>query len=557
MKDYTIEHVVESGELFYIFYDKKKNKKIYLNSTYSSEKEAEKFLGEINSDQLNIIIGIGNGTLIKKIRNSNFIQCLIIEPFEEVKIDEEAEEIINSRKNISFYYSKNITPIIFNEYIRRFLGLNTNILIHPRYEKTSKKILNETLEIIKNGTIMSRINKNTERFFKKDWIIEPLLNLEYTLSAPSIRELSNKFVGETALLVASGPSLAEKIPFIKKVKDKAFIFSVGSALNGLLSNDVVPDYVTAIDSGIKNYTTHFKGVNYNGPLILSGMLNSNILKNHKGVSILSNLNIDPITPLYRKEVPSFPSVPSVAVFTLNILYYLGFSRVYLIGQDLALQNGNYYAKGIKLHSNSNNHHPDLYIESNNGKQVGTLFSLYSHLQSFNNLVELIDQEKMKIYNLSENGAKIKGIDYISTDSIELINNKKTIRHDLIINSEENVSVLKKIILEINSTQKIVADLQKKLGKINTKAITLKDLSIVLKIFKELRKQKIIEDIFLKQLSFYVQKLNNKFEYTFEKEIITNKDRLEMVQDIIKLVNEIHNYLEEVLSDERIKGYLSH
>ncbi|MET3697647.1 hypothetical protein SAMN05877753_106245 [Bacillus oleivorans] len=554
--NYKIEKIKEFDETFFVYNELKNNRKIHLNSTFSSEKEAEKFINQIKSDQLNIVIGIGNGAFLKKLKNNDFIHCLIIEPFEDVILDESTIEIIKNSDNISFYYLKDITSLIINGYIKRFLGLYSNILIHPRYEKTNSDLLNKIISIVKDGSIMLRVNKNTEKYFKKDWIIEPLLNLEYTLAHSSLGEFKDKFAGETALLVASGPSLNENIPFIKKVKDKVHIFAAGSALKGLLSNNITPDFVTVMDSSIKNFTSHFKEVNYTGTLIVSGMANSNIIKNHGGPFILANLNIDSITTRFRKEVPAFPSVPSVSVFTLQILYYLGFSKVYLIGQDLALINGEYYSKGVTVHQNTNNFEAQLFVDGNNGSKVATLYLLYAHLQSFNDIVGLLDKERIKIYNLSRNGAKIKGVEYVPVESVNIFGGKRQIITEDILhkNTGKYTDTIKLFVTEITNAQKKVNEILKKLNKLNINAVSLDDLKRVLKLFKELRSQKIIEEIFLKQLSFYVQKLNNKFEYTFEKEIVSNQDRIEMVKDIIGLVEEIQKYLKEVLEDDRIKIY---
>ncbi|QXE00958.1 motility associated factor glycosyltransferase family protein [Terribacillus sp. DMT04] len=557
MENFFIKKVIELNKTFFIYNQPDAGKKVYLNSNFSSEKEAEKFVKQIKSEELNIIIGVGNGTIIEQLNKLEFIHCLIIEPYTDVKLSERTQDIIDNNNKMTFYHYENINPLIINGYIKKFLGVKSNLLIHPRYEKTNVEQVNEILDTIKNGLLMLQLNKNTEKYFKKDWIIQPLLNLEYTLESTSIDVYKNKFRGETALLVASGPSMKENIPFIKKMKDKAHLFSVGSALNGLLSHNIVPDYVTVIDSSIKNYTAHFQGVNYSGPLIVSGIINSKIFKMHKGNSILANIDTDSITPRFRKEVPCFPGVPSVAVFSLQILYYLGFSNVYLVGQDLALLNGEYYAEGVRQHDSTNNYESQLLVDSNNGSKVGTLFSLFAHLESFNNLIGLFDKEKMKIFNLSKNGARIKGTEYINPESVDImgIKDKKSIKNIPIKSTHQDVNVIKNFVSEISQVKNEIDAILKKLNKINARAVSLNDLRKVLKLFKEIRKNKMIEEIFLNQLSFYVQRINNKFEYNFEKEVITNQDRVEMVNDIIKLTREIHIYLIEVLCDPRIEYYL--
>lgn len=549
---YAIEQVHELDQVFYVY--KTNEKSVYLNSNFSMEKEMEKFAKNIKKDRFNILIGVGNGAVIEKLSTNTGVHSLIIEPFKDVELSKEAENLIKENSNISFFYNEDISPLIINSYIKRFSGIETNILIHPRYEKTDRELLSKIVKSIKDATVMLQVNINTERFFQKDWVIEPILNLPYTTKIPPINELEGKFVGETAFLVASGPSLKENMEFLKNNSNKAYIFAAGSAINGLLSNDVEPDFVSVIDSSEVNYTAHFQDSRYSGPLIISGMVNSKIVENHNGPLLLADLNIDPITSRYCNAVQTFPSVPSVAVFTLQILYYLGFSKVYLIGQDLALLGGEYYAKGVKVHQKSNHFDSQLYVESNNGEQVGTLYSLYSHLQSFNDLIKLLDSDKMKIYNLSENGAKIDGAPFISPQEVEINKLKSNIHYQGEMVYDITDKKITEIIKEIEKTEKEVFELLEKLNKFNLKAINFDDLKRVLKLFKKVRELDLVENVLLNQLSFYVQQINNKFEYTFEKNTISNDDRVVMVKQIINLLEIIHGYILSILDDKRIQTY---
>ncbi|WP_457622718.1 motility associated factor glycosyltransferase family protein [Persephonella sp.] len=59
---------------------------------------------------------------------------------------------------------------------------------------------------------------------------------------PYLFRPSRKLENSTAFIVASGPSLEKNIDFIKKNKDKAVIFSCGTALHKLYRENIVPDF---------------------------------------------------------------------------------------------------------------------------------------------------------------------------------------------------------------------------------------------------------------------------------------------------------------------------
>lgn len=554
MKDYKIECIEEQDSIHYVFNRNEKN--VYLNSIVSSKKEMLKFVGNLSNDNFNIIIGIGNGTLIEELSTFKNIHNLVIEPFNDIKLNEQQKDMLIQNNNISFYYYDELTPLIINSYIQRFSGLETNIQLHPHYDKTDITLMNEIILDIKNALTMMQVNKNTEHFFQKDWIIEPVLNLPFTTKIPLINEMKDQFKGETAFLVSSGPSLKEQIDFVKKNKENAYIFAAGSAINGLLSNGVEPDFVSVIDSSFINFTAHFQGSNYSGPLIVSGMANSKIVENHKGSFFLADLNLDSITKRYRESVDTFPAVPSVAVFTLQVIYYLGFSKVYMIGQDLALTNGNYYSEGVKVHQGTNQFESQLMVDSNNGDKVGTLYSLYSHLQSFNDLISLLDTEKMQIYNLSKHGAKIKGTKYIDVNEVSLTTKRNKKQDNCKMEFSIDDAMIFEFVEELMLIEKETSFLLNRLKKFNTAAINLEDLKRILKIFKKFREIDLIENVLLNQLSFYVQIINNKFEFLFEEKTINNENRLEMVRQIIKLVELTNTYVNELLVDDRFIKFKS-
>ena len=100
--------------------------------------------------------------------------------------------------------------------------------------------------------------------------------------ASNIKSYKDKFKGERAILVASGPSLKDHMTFLKDNEDDFYLFSVGSALRALLVNDIQPDFTVSLDAGKVNYDTHFEDLNYDGTLIFETVSHSQIQDKHKG-----------------------------------------------------------------------------------------------------------------------------------------------------------------------------------------------------------------------------------------------------------------------------------
>ncbi|WLD92970.1 motility associated factor glycosyltransferase family protein [Alkalihalobacillus sp. AL-G] len=541
---------------------KDSTKKVPLNSLYSPSLEANRFIKKLdkNNRKVYIFIGIGNSTLIKNIikNTRSYIHLYIIEPFEQVLADSEFIDLVKTSRNVTFEYYKNWFMLDFMTFIEKFNSTDTEIIIHPHYEKTKTGHLKEIINKLNQGIKLVTINNNTERRFRKDWILEPLLNLQYTMGAHSIKELKDKYRGKSAILAASGPSLKENMTFLKEAQNSAYIFAAGSAVNGLTNNGIIPDFVTSFDSGDINYDTHFKESNYKGPLIAGSVINSNILKHHEGPIIYAQLTLDDITRRVIKDKYSFPPVPSVAVFTLQIMQFLGFSKIYLVGQDLAYINGKYYAQGVNETDASKKVNADITVKSNNGGMVDTSYSLYSFLESFEFLINHIDQNEMTIYNTSRNGAYIKGTTFVEPNSINISDELgiKDIALDLKAAqaSEAGINEGLKIIDELEEFSETLHDANKSLSRLNPKAVSITDIKKVSKIFSTLRNHTIFEDIITQRMSSIVQRIRNLFLYKLDDNQTTNDDRIMMVEEIQRLVTSSEKFIESLLNDNRVIKY---
>ncbi|MER2076733.1 motility associated factor glycosyltransferase family protein [Psychrobacillus psychrotolerans] len=530
---------------------------------YSPEKEVERFLKKMSTLKNNFVVflGYGNGELLEQLVNSNIykqnIHFLFIEPFSEVvRSDAHIKTFSKLKDKLSFLYYKELKSFAFTAFLAEFIGIPTSIHIHPNYIKVDEPLIKSCLQVIDEGIRVQQVTNSTEAKYAVDWIVEPLLNIENTSNAIKINALKGKFKGERAILVAAGPSLKDHIPFLQENKNGFHLFSVGSALRALLEYDIEPDYVLSMDTSLINYETHFKDLDYRGTLIFETISNSFIQNNHKGPLIVSKTKSDHVSSHYIENLNGFTQAsPSVAVFTLQVLAYLGFSEVYLVGQDLALVNGEYYAKGVRHHEAVKSVREELRVENNQGNLVGTTRALKIFLDTFEVIIKHISDD-VKIYNLSEQGAKIKGTTFIDESKIT-----KGTKNAIAINEWSQQGILNLRIItqdfigKLKSLQKQISEARKNLNRLlQIGVVSAKDMSKVVKDFSRIRENTMLEEVLLANLTFMFKMINNKFKMFDLKKRYMSQDYLELITELEKFYALISKLCSEVVTDERLKNY---
>lgn len=550
----------DSGQLIYSY--EKNGRKIALNSLYSPEKEIERFIKKIGEmkQHLVILIGFGNGELAKGLLKSdmykNNIHFLFIEPFSEVERSESSLALLKKNKKFSFYYAKDFDSIVFTKYIIKHTSIPISVQIHPNYSKIDSAAINDCLQMIREGIETVKLYKNTQSHFALDWIIEPLLNVQTLERASNIKKFKNKFKGERAILVASGPSLKDHMPFLKDNGDDFYLFSVGSALRALLVNDIQPDFTVSLDAGKVNYDTHFEDLYYDGTLIFETFSHSKIQDRHKGPLIASRTVADQVSLLYTKDLHTFtqPS-PSVAVLALQVIAYFGFSEIYFVGQDLALVDGNYYAADIKHHDVVKTIKEELTVENNQGQQIGTTQTLKLYLDAFEALIKSLPKELI-IYNLSEHGAKIAGTTFIQESEIAKISKTEIIVSDGFVKSSLDAeSFIRNFIMQLRDLHQEVTGVRKRLRQlILSGAANSKDFSKAVQEYRKIRKQAVLEKIILSNLKFLFNGISNKIELLSYKPHYSKEERLELLNGIDNFYLLVVTYSDEILKDERLINY---
>ncbi|NPV89921.1 MAG: DUF115 domain-containing protein [Firmicutes bacterium] len=201
-----------------------------------------------------------------------------------------------------------------------------------------------------------RFSLTTLAAYQKRWTINSINNLQQILETPNLLlEAKDRFKSKPAVMVASGPSLEAEIENLRHIREKglAYIFSIGSAINTLVQNDIHPHGACTYDPSEENQIVCLevleKGI-HSIPLIFGSTVGFETLVKYPGPKIHMLISQDALAafylkPLDGKEKQSVNDAATIAVITLQLLYKLGFDPIVLVGQNLSYLDGKNYASG--------------------------------------------------------------------------------------------------------------------------------------------------------------------------------------------------------------------
>ena len=256
------------------------------------------------------------------------------------------------------------------------------------------------------------------------------LNLRHVLAGHPVESLFGKFKGLPAFLIGGGPSLGgHQINELKKVKGKALILAVGTALKPLLRSGLQPDIVVATDPQKESYK-HFEGaISGQIPLVFLPTVCPDILRNYKGDKIVAFQEGYPevekiAATLARTKIKTGGSVVTTA---LDIIIRMGCDPITLTGCDLGFPGDKGHASGtiwddtwgeVGANSRFNSLEGEnrryvrsaqgVWLQGVNGEKVLTHLNLRSYLTWIEGR---LSHERSKFINCSA-GVSISGTRYM-------------------------------------------------------------------------------------------------------------------------------------------------
>jgi hypothetical protein len=278
------------------------------------------------------------------------------------------------------------------------------------------------------------------------------------LKNTSFKSFLNKRNTETAVIVATGPSLAKQLPLLKEMAPYVTIISVDASLPILAKHGIKPDIVTSIErveltaKFFENTPDEFQE---DIVFVCASLQHEKVLKSIKRGHKIIVMRPFRYSRFFEMDEYGYVGIGmSSANMAQELAYLMGFSSCVLIGQDLA------YAKDGKSHSAGHtfgedevkHRDDDEYIEAYGGNDTIKTNKIWKMFLNFFEKTTYDAKSKMKTINATEGGARIHGtIEMSFKDVYDNLGKDKT---------------KSKIVLEKPSKEKYEEDFKKAMDKVD-------------------------------------------------------------------------------------------
>ncbi|MBU5676660.1 DUF115 domain-containing protein [Alkaliphilus sp. MSJ-5] len=529
----------------------KEGRKTYIHSKYDPVREAEAIIQEykdIKDDATIIFYGTGLGyhidIFLEKYPNINYY---IYEPVPELLY-----QYLNN-KSLEGLKGKNLKDIVLGTDIQDTVIFLNNIIDKnrkdiilvefPVHKQMFPKEYENFLDLFKTIVKDKRAIIHTDYAFQERWIINSMKNFKYVLSTPNILiEKKGEFKNKPAILVAAGPSLNEEIENIRYIKENglAYIFSVGSAINTLMYNNIYPDAATTYDPTERNQIV-FEKVNEmkirDIPMIFGTSVGYETLENYLGNKYHMITSQDTIANYYLKtkenqSINIVQDAPSIAVVTFQLLSDLGFNPIILVGQNLGYIGKEKHSEGVHYSKQLTEEEIEkgIWVKDVYGNEIladDGFNRMRQHMEFY--IGKLLNT---RVINTTKGGAHIEGAEFIELETVMKNDLTEKIVEDNWLNGDKTSYdekyldfKLRKMDIEYDKALKTNKNYKNILNKID-RSINNRNFSqtenLYIKLDKELRK---IE--------------NNDFYKTFI--LPMNRVQYKTLVDSIDRLNEINNH----------------
>ncbi len=405
---------------------KKRNlKKMYQDPVKALEKDLEYFKDFTRYPVL-FFYGIGNGILYKiLLQNKNLKRIIIFEKeleliflaFNFVDFSKDlslARLIIVHQDDVTLPKIEKIFRLVGDLFYRSY-NLHLANDFYEEYKEDILKLNKLNILTIKNHNLMHGNDPKDAM----QGIEQFVYNLPKLISHPSYKELlkKRKNAKETAIVVATGPSLTKQLPLLKKYASKATIFCADSAYPILAKQGIKPDYVLSLERVLETsefFNNDFKEFDKDIWFVLKSYAHPHttkyLQKNNRNFMLVSTY-ANFINYLKLDHFGYFTMGFSVANMAYHLALLLQYKNIILIGQDLA-------------YSKDGSSHPDEHIFGTlDGEKKETIsYDLQTTAYGGEGLVytqevwnlfkncfeQDITNYHIPTYNCTEGGARIEG-----------------------------------------------------------------------------------------------------------------------------------------------------
>ncbi|HPT40856.1 MAG TPA: DUF115 domain-containing protein [Candidatus Gastranaerophilaceae bacterium] len=321
-----------------------------IHSQEGAEAEAKGIFAKIQNSALSIhiVYGLGLGYLFKEFCENSKGKVILFEP--NLEILRATLELVDFSKELSQPNVKvtseisNFKEIFSREYTYK---AKSTISFLVSYKNNYKNKIDEFFKEVEIFSGICTADYNTLKMAIMESVNSTLENFIYTLDETPLWEIKDSYKGKTALIVSAGPSLDLNIETIKANRDKFIIFCVGTALKALMKNGIKPDFLNILE--VHDCSSQVAGYDLSDINLILEPYTHNIFhklkvkqkfifptnSGHSSIWWSKITGVD-ISPYFAKGTVSYEALCSAKM--------LGFSKIILVGQDLAYVNNQCYSK---------------------------------------------------------------------------------------------------------------------------------------------------------------------------------------------------------------------
>lgn len=335
---------------------------------------------------------------------------------------------INKNGNITIAYSKKM----FENALVNCINHGNVMLVKEYVSYSYRKYFPNEFENIEasleNYINSVGISNNTLLANEKKWFYNSMENTYNLFDSKSIDKARGAFKGVPGIIVSAGPSLKRNIEALRMAKGKFLIICVNTAYKALLANNIIPDFVFAID-GDDNIALPYIETKINAPILYVMQTSSAIVdlatEEKVIVHTTNNTNIQSIL-LEKNNIEytlnKIETGASVANASLSLMDKLGCDPIVFIGQDLAFSEEYTHAENS---GKANTKVSDLDIDvlrevkGMNGEILKTRVEYKDFLNWFVNKIEFLktNGSKTTYINSSIGGAHIEGTEVVPLNEV--------------------------------------------------------------------------------------------------------------------------------------------
>lgn len=278
--------------------------------------------------------------------------AVIAKGLEENRLDGVFED---SRVHLCFSLEHKKIDALVEEVTRLFPSESVAVLALASYKKRYSSYFTQLKSALIRRSVITFAHRQESlhyhRLFRN--MLPNFLSLEESFSPHKMTGSLSKI---PALIVGAGPSLAESIPYLKTLKDKALLFAGGSTIIALENHGIAPHLAFAIDPNREEYTRLKNHRFLATPLVFGSRLMHQVLCTFAGSKgYVRTSTGGPFEAWMEEELElsgesllqeADSEALSVTIIALKTAILLGCDPIIFVGLDLAYRKKDRYCKGI-------------------------------------------------------------------------------------------------------------------------------------------------------------------------------------------------------------------